>query len=253
MAAATPGVNALELAGATVPGRLYDAGLQLAPGSMVGLIGPNGSGKSTLLQVAAGLLPVDAGRVTWSGRPLSELGFAERGRLAAWVPQEANFEFGFTVRAVVGHGRFAHGDDGAGVESALQKLDLLGLAERPVNRLSGGERHRVLLARALATEAPLQFWDEPLAALDARHALEVLVLADELKRAGHTILMSLHDLRLAHCLDRVAVMHAGRLLTCGRPETVLTPELLREVFGVKARHAPGLVIELPEKEAHSDR
>jgi iron complex transport system ATP-binding protein len=124
-------------------------------------------------------------------------------------------------------------------------MDLLGLAQRPVNQLSGGERQRVLIARALATEAPLQLWDEPLAALDVRHALEVLVLAEELKRAGRTLLISLHDLRLAHCLDRVAVLHEGRLCAYGPPAEVLTPELLRKVFGVKAHTGPSLILELP--------
>jgi len=238
-------VNALTIAGASVPGRLHPVELRLTPGSLVGLIGPNGSGKSTLLQVAAGLLPAGPGQVAWQGRPLADIPVVERGRQTAWVPQEAAFEFGFSVRSVVGQGRFAHGDDGRGVDEALRRLDLLGLADRPVNRLSGGERHRVLLARALATAAPLQLWDEPLAALDPRHALEVLVLAEELKRAGHALLLSLHDLRLAHCLDRVVVMQAGRLRAYGPPDEVLTPELLREVFGVRARVAPGLTIELP--------
>jgi iron complex transport system ATP-binding protein len=103
----------------------------------------------------------------------------------------------------------------------------------------------VLLARALVTEAPLMLWDEPLAALDVRHALDVLVHAEQLKRAGKTVVLSLHDLRLAHCLDDVLVLHQGRLRAAGPPEAVLTPELLREVFGVRVRTAPGLVIELP--------
>ena len=244
MVTASPGVNALEIANVSVPGRLHAIDLRLRPGSLVGLIGPNGSGKSTLLQVAAGLLPAGKGSLSWQGRDFRGIGFAERGRMTAWVPQEARFDFGFTVRSVIGQGRYAHGDDGHGVEEALGRLDLRSLALRPVNQLSGGERHRVLIARALATEAPLQLWDEPLAALDVRHALEVLVLADELKRAGSTLLLSLHDLRLAHCLDSVAVLHQGRLRSFGPPADVLTPDLLREVFGVRARTAPGLLLEL---------
>jgi iron complex transport system ATP-binding protein len=244
MAVAPTTVSALEIRHATVPGRLEDVTLSVPAGRLIGLVGPNGSGKSTLLQVAAGLLAAQ-GEVLWLGRSLADVPMLERGRLAAWVPQEAHFEFGFPVRSVVAQGRYAHGDDDHGVEAALDSLDLRALADRPVNRLSGGERHRVLLARALVTEAPLMLWDEPLAALDVRHALDVLVHAEQLKRAGKTVVLSLHDLRLAHCLDDVLVLHQGRLRAAGPPEAVLTPELLREVFGVRVRTAPGLVIELP--------
>jgi iron complex transport system ATP-binding protein len=124
----------------------------------------------------------------------------------------------------------------------MARFDLGAIAARPVNLLSGGERHRVLLARAWATGARLQLWDEPLAALDPRHALETLMLGRELTRGGGTLMFSLHDLRVAHCLDLVVVLHEGRLRAVGRPETVLTPELLREVFGVTARIEPGLTL-----------
>ncbi|MCR6655713.1 MAG: ABC transporter ATP-binding protein [Opitutus sp.] len=235
---------ALELLNVSVESRISEVTVQIGAGAMVGLIGPNGSGKSTLLQVAAGLLPA-TGSVRWAGNPLDGLTILERGRRAAWVPQEAHFEFGFTVRSVVAQARFAHGDDERGVDEALAQFDLTALAQRPVNRLSGGERQRVLLARACATEAPLQLWDEPLAALDPRHALELLVRARRLREAGKTVLLSLHDLRIAHCLDLVVVMDRGKLRACGRPEDVMTPELLRDVFGVKASTLPGLTLELP--------
>ncbi len=235
----------LHIEGATVSGRLHDLTLKLPRGAMVGLVGPNGSGKSTLLQVAAGLLPA-RGSVLWDGRPFTTIPVVERGRMATWVPQEAKFEFGFSVRSVVAQGRFAHGDDDLGVDEALERFDLAGLAARPVNQLSGGERQRVLLARALATQAPLQLWDEPLAPLDVRHALDVLMLARELTHGrGFTVLISLHDLRVAHCLDAIVVLQAGRLRAAGSPAAVLSPELLLDVFGVKAHTAPGLVLELP--------
>lgn len=238
--------DALTLRGIEVPGRLRLDELALPRGALVGLVGPNGSGKSTLLQVAAGLLPPGpGGTVRWDGEELARIPALDRGRRAAWVPQEAHFEFGFGVRAVVGQGRFAHGDDDAGVDAALARLDLAALAERPVNELSGGERHRVLLARALATDAPLQLWDEPLAALDPRHGLEVLMLARERAKARGTVVFSLHDLRVAHCLDHVVVLHERRLRAAGRPEAVLTAELLSEVFRVRAETAPGLTLFLP--------
>jgi iron complex transport system ATP-binding protein len=238
--------DALTLSAIEVPGRLQLERLSLPRGAFIGLVGPNGAGKSTLLQVAAGLLPPGpGGAVHWEGESLARLQVLDRGRRAAWVPQEALFEFGFSVRSVVAQGRFAHGDDGAGVEEALARFDLGTLAHRPVNQLSGGERHRVLLARALATGAPLQLWDEPLAALDPRHGLEVLMLARGLTKVGGTVVFSLHDLRVAHCLDFVVVLHEGKLRAAGAPEEVLTPELLLEVFGVKSRLGETLILELP--------
>ena len=244
MAAATPSLNALDVLDATVPGRLESVDLCLPTGCLAGLIGPNGAGKSTLLQVCAGLLPSSA-RVSWAGRALDKISVLERGRLASWVPQEARFEFGFSVRSVIAQGRFAHGDDEHGVDEVIERFDLGILRNRPVNQLSGGERQRVLLARAVATEAPLHFWDEPLAPLDPRHALDILHLGRGLTRQGSTVLFSLHDLRLAYCLDYVAVLHHGCLRAAGAPDEVLTPELLLEVFGVRARTAPGLVLEIP--------
>jgi len=244
MAAEATSVTALTVTNASVPGRIEGVSLSLAPGMLAGLVGPNGSGKSTLLQVAAGLLPA-TGSVSWLGRDIGDISVPERGRLAAWVPQEARFEFGFSVRSVVAQGRYARGDDDYGVDLALKQLDLVSLAHRPVNRLSGGEKQRVMIARALVTEAPLQLWDEPLAPLDPRHALEVLMHARRITRAGATMLISLHDLRAAYCLDFVVVLHQGRLCAAGPPEKVLTPELLMEVFGVRAKQLPGLTLELP--------
>jgi len=234
-------MNALTVNHLTVPDRLRDVSLQLGPGRLIGIIGPNGSGKSTLLQAMAGLLPSE-GEVRWNEQPLDDIPIFDRARQLAWVPQEVQFEFGFSVRSVVAQGRFAHGDDDTGVESALDHMDLRALADRPVNRLSGGERHRVLLARALATAAPIQVWDEPLAALDARHGLQTIELAQALKKAGGTVVLSLHDLRLAHCLDELVVLHDGHLVAHGAPADVLTPALLRDVFGVQARHEPGLTL-----------
>jgi len=239
---------ALTISHATVPGRIADVSLALAPGSMAGLVGPNGSGKSTLLQVAAGILPAQPHpdtNILWNDRPLASIPMLERGRCAAWVPQDARFEFGFTVRSVVAQGRYAHGDDNRNIDETLARFGLTALAHRPVNRLSGGERQRVLLARAHATAAPLQFWDEPLAALDPRHMLEILLLGNKHTRAGGTLLFSLHNLRMAYILDIVAVMHEGRLRAIGKPAEVLTPELLLEVFGVRAEIIPSLSLALP--------
>lgn len=235
---------ALRAADLGVAGRLEAVSLALGPGELVAVVGPNGAGKSTLVQALAGLLPAE-GLIQWNGQPLSRIPAAERGRSLAWVGQEAHFEFAFPVREVVAQGRFAWGNDLAGVAEALSELDLTHLADRPVTRLSGGERHRVSLARALATRAPIQLWDEPVAQLDVRHALEVMRLARRLAEAGGTLLVSLHDLRAAYRFDRVLVLDRGRLVGNGRPHEVLTAALIREVFRVEATFVESLVPELP--------
>ena len=224
--------------------RLQNVNFHLEAGQMVAVVGPNGAGKSTLLQVLAGLLKC-TGRIRWDGRELPRIPFLERGRILAWLGQESPAEFAFPVREVVGQGRHAWGDDGHGVEAAMDALDLRYLADRPITQLSGGERRRVFLARAIATGAPLQLWDEPTSSLDVRHALEVLKLASGLAQKGSTLLVSLHDLRTAFCFDRVLVMDQGRLVGFGAPAAVLTPDLIQAVFQVRARHDQGLMLELP--------
>jgi len=235
---------ALHASALAVPGRLQPIALDLGPGELVAMVGPNGAGKSTLIQALAGLLPAH-GLVHWNGQPLSRIAIAERGRQLAWVGQEAQFEFAFPVREVVAQGRYAWGDDLTGVPEALAELDLTHLADRPVTRLSGGERHRVGLARALATGAPIQLWDEPVAQLDVRHALEVMRLARRLSNNGSTVVVSLHDLRAAYRFDRVLVLDQGRLVGNGKPHDVLTAPLIREVFRVEATFVESLVPELP--------
>jgi iron complex transport system ATP-binding protein len=224
--------------------RLQDLSFELEAGQAVAVVGPNGAGKSTLLQVLAGLLTAQ-GRISWQGRELARIPFLERGRILTWLGQESHAEFAFPVREVVAQGRHAWGDDGHGIDAALAALDICHLAKRPITELSGGERRRVFLARALATGAPLQLWDEPAANLDVRHALEVVRLALDLAAAGSTLLVSLHELRTAFRFHRVMVLDAGRLVGFGPPEQVLTPELIRAVFRVEARRGEAMLLELP--------
>jgi len=238
-------MTVLEVRELTVPGRLNEVSFALRPGTLTVAVGPNGTGKSTLLQAAAGLLPA-SGEIEWEGRPLPRIDVLDRARRLAWVPQEAHFHFSFSVREVVAQGRYMWGDDDNGVDDALAAFDLRELSARPVTRLSGGERHRVTLARALATGARLQLWDEPIAQLDARHALEVLALARRLADGGAALLVTLHDLRMARYFDRVLLLQRGRLVGDGRPDEVLTPAAILEVFGVRARPAVTLDLELPD-------
>jgi iron complex transport system ATP-binding protein len=228
----------------SLEGRLQDVSFRLEGGTLAALVGPNGSGKSTLLQILAGLLPA-RGSVELDGQELSSIPFLERGRRMTWLGQESQAEFAFPVREVVAQGRFAWGDDGRRVDGALAKLDIAHLADRVVTELSGGERRRVFLARALATAAPIQLWDEPTAGLDVRHALETLRLARELADGGAAVLVSLHDLRAAYRFDRVLVLDNGCLVGDGEPHQVLTAPLIRQVFRVEAHFTTSLVPELP--------
>ncbi len=234
----------LSATGLTVDTRLLDIHLEARPGEHIAVLGPNGAGKSTLLSALAGLLPA-RGHVAWDGRELPRIPFLERGRMLAWLGQESHAEFAFPVRDVVAQGRHAWGDEDRGVEEAMALLDITHLAERPITQLSGGERRRVFLARALATAAPLQLWDEPASSLDVRHALEVYALARHLAEGGSTLLVSLHDIRAAYRFSRVLVLERGRLVGDGPPHEVLTAELIRNVFRVEASFVTSLVPELP--------
>jgi iron complex transport system ATP-binding protein len=238
-------MSALSATGLRLGGRLQGVSLALEAGTATAVLGPNGAGKSTLLQALAGLLRVE-GRIAWQGAPLGRISHLERGRLLSWVGQESHADFAFPVREVVAQGRYAWGDDEKGVEEALAALDLVNLADRAVTQLSGGERRRVFLARALATGAPIQLWDEPTSSLDVRHGLEVYRLVKGLAAQGSTLLVSLHDIRAAYRFDRVLVLDRGRVAGDGPPHDVLTAPLIREVFGVEARFVTSLVPELPE-------
>jgi len=218
--------------------------MEARPGEHIAVLGPNGAGKSTLLSALAGLLPPQ-GHIAWNGQELSRIPFLQRGRMLTWLGQEIRAEFAFPVRDVVAQGRHAWGDDESGVAEAMARLDITHLAGRPITQLSGGERRRVFLARALATGAPIQLWDEPASSLDVRHALEVYALAEELAEGGSTLLVSLHDIRAAYRFSRVLVLDQGRLVGDGPPHEVLTAELIREVFRVEARFVTSLVPELP--------
>lgn len=224
--------------------RLLDVSLQLPKGSLTAVVGPNGAGKSTLLLVLAGLLKAE-GSIAWMGEELNRISFPERGRRLAWVGQDPTADFAFPVRDVVAQGRHAFGDDGEFVDAAMEAMDIAHLAGRPVTRLSGGERRRTFLARALATDAQIQLWDEPTANLDVRHGLDVLRLAAKLRDEGRAVLISLHDLRAALCFDQVLVLDQGRVAACGRPTDVLTPDLIQQVFGVRARTGQEMILELP--------
>jgi iron complex transport system ATP-binding protein len=217
-----------------------------APGRLTLVIGPNGAGKTTLLRAAAGLVEPVSGEVRLDRRPLSAVHGAERARTIAYLPQGGSVAWPMPVRDVVALGRLPHGEQPdrlspagrAAVDSALAAVRLQGFEQRSAAALSGGERARVLLARALATEAPVLLADEPVAALDPRHQLVVLDVLRERARAGATVAAVMHDLALAARYgDEVLLLQEGRVQASGRPAEVLTVRRLAESFGIEAHVA----------------
>ncbi|QFQ89758.1 ATP-binding cassette domain-containing protein (plasmid) [Paracoccus kondratievae] len=213
--------------------------LEIAPGETFGLIGPNGSGKSTLLRLIAGLLPPSAGRVWLGETPLASLSRREVARRIAFVEQQAETTEALTVRDAVGLGRtpwlaalspFGAGD-AAIVEHALCAVGMEHMAGAQWQTLSGGERQRVHIARALAQRPRLLLLDEPTNHLDIHHQLALLRLVH---RLPVTVVLALHDLNQALGCDRIGVMAQGRLIACGPPAKVLTPEQLAKTFRVGA-------------------
>ena len=214
-------------------GRLHPLSLVLHPGEVVGLIGPNGSGKSTLLEGLAGLWSED-GKVMINGTSLATLAPSQRAQLIGLMPQSSSLAWALCARDVVRLGRLPWGDESpVAVDEALAKTGVTALADRRVDRLSGGEQARVSLARVLAGKPRLLLADEPVASLDLLHQQSVLQLFRREAARGCAVVLALHDLSLAarYC-DRLLLLDRGRLQALGTPEQVLEPELLRAVYGV---------------------
>lgn len=213
---------------------LQPTSLEIRPGEVVGLIGPNGSGKTTLLRALASLT-AGPGEVVLDGAPLPTLPTAARARRLAYLPAEREAGWPMRARDVVALGLMPFGGaDAAAVDRALALADAAGFADRGIDRLSTGERARVLLARALAGRPDYLLLDEPTANLDAHHQLTILdVLRAEAAR-GAGVLVTLHDLSLAErWCDRLLLLDEGQLVAEGTPEEVLTEDRLRRIFHVR--------------------
>ena len=213
----------------------------LGPGELVAVVGRNGSGKSTLLRALAGLQPPRRGRIVLAGRPLHDLPAPERARHLAFLPQDRLIHWSLPVRDVVLLGRTPHrtafgppsADDVRIVEEEVSRLGLATLAGRPADQLSGGERARVLLARALAQRTEVLVADEPTAGLDPAQELRVMEILAGRAREGSLVLVALHDLSLVcRWCSRVLMLHDGGLVADGPPAEVMTPAQLREIYGV---------------------
>jgi iron complex transport system ATP-binding protein len=233
-------------------GRPVLDGLSLAfePGRFHGIVGPNGCGKTTLVDLLVRYRRPQQGSVRLDGRDLAHWPRRELARGIALVPQNFYINFPFTVREVVMMGRHPYirrfgapaTCDGEIVERVLAEAGIAGLADRRVTELSGGERQRVVIARALAQDTPVLVLDEAASNLDVGHALRLLGLAaDRVRRQGRTVIGVFQDLNQAAAwCDRLVFMRAGRVAAAGPTAEVLTPGIIRDVFGVAARvfHEP---------------
>ncbi|MDX5378302.1 MAG: ATP-binding cassette domain-containing protein [Halomonas sp.] len=211
-------------------------------GKTYGLIGHNGSGKSTLIKLLAQQQPANQGEIRLDGRPLGEWGQREFARQVAYLPQHLPSAENLTGRELIGFGRYPwHGllgrhtaEDKAAVQRAIELSHTEAFADRLVDTLSGGERQRVWLAMLLAQQSRFLLLDEPLAALDIAHQMEVLALirklCDELKLC---VIIVLHDINMAsrYC-DELLALHSGRVLAHGPPHEMMTDATLEAIYGL---------------------
>jgi ABC-type cobalamin/Fe3+-siderophores transport system ATPase subunit len=219
---------------------LDDISIDTPTGSILGIIGPNGAGKTTLIRALSGVIPLSRGRVEVAGCDLGVMKPPERARQVAVVPQARNLPPAFTGWDLVILGRTPHlnwmgrvsNHDEERVRQALVRARAMDLAARRVGELSGGEQQRLLLARALAQEAPLLLLDEPTTHLDLQYQIGLMDEVQNLvQKDGLTVVVALHDLNLvSRYADQVALLVDGRLAALGTPNEVLEPELLGRVY-----------------------
>ena len=257
-----------SFAGAPV---LENVSVAIAPGRVTAILGPNGSGKSTLLHVLLGYLKPRAGAVLLDNRPLGVIPAAELAATIAFTPQTPAVAFAYTVEEIVLMGRWPLRNrrrgggslesllgayapaDRAAARDAMWRTDVHHLADRTFNELSGGERQRVVLARALAQDAPIILMDEPTASLDMWHQLELLHRLGELAhRQGRAVGWVAHELNLARQFsDQIILLHGGRVAATGAPEAVLTSAILEPIYRVRVR-MEGKTLTFARREENSE-
>ncbi len=224
---------------------LHGVDLDLAAGRWTCVVGPNGAGKSTLLKALAGLLP-SQGVISFLGMPLARIGRRDRARQLSWLGQGETAALDLRVLDVVMLGRLPflgwwslpRALDHAMVEAALHATQAWSWRERRLGELSAGERQRVLLARAMAGNAPVMLMDEPLVNLDPPHQVDWLEQMHCLKAQGTTVVSVLHEIGMALQADSLVVMDKGRVLHQGSPADAQTRQALEQVFGNRIKILP---------------
>ncbi|WP_314410109.1 ABC transporter ATP-binding protein [Pseudomonas kuykendallii] len=240
-ATATLEAQALSLGYGDTP-IVRELSLRIPPGKVTAIVGPNGCGKSTLLAGLSRLHKPSAGAVLLNGAAIGSQPSREVARLLALLPQDATAPDGLSVSELIRFGRQPHqgilrqwsAEDQAIVDEALRVADLVELAERPLESMSGGQRQRAWIAMAVAQQTPLLLLDEPTSALDLGHAIEVFELIRGLAAAGKTVVMVVHDLSSAcRYADHLVAMKDGRIVAEGAPGEIVTPELVEQLYDVQ--------------------
>ncbi|WP_298610894.1 ABC transporter ATP-binding protein [uncultured Thiothrix sp.] len=233
---------------------LQDVELELKAGELIGLIGPNGAGKSTLLKILAGLQKPTSGSIQFQTQALNKLSTQERSQKIAWLAQGGTIHWPLMVERLVALGRLPHlaawqqanQQDQAAIEQAIQQTGIEHLRQRDATTLSGGERTRVLLARALAAEPTVLLADEPIAALDPGYQLQTLELLRNFAQGQRACIVVLHELSLAarYC-DRLYLLKSGCIVDKGSVAQVLSAENLRNVYHIECEigytHIPWII------------
>ncbi|TVQ74360.1 MAG: ABC transporter ATP-binding protein [Chromatiaceae bacterium] len=228
---------------------LKNAGLQVRPGEVVALLGPNGSGKTTLLKCAMGLLKPRSGQITLNGQDLQRMPRWQAARHLSYVPQATDIVYPMTVfeSVLLGLRDSPWYPDQASlekVERVLERMELTPLATQPLDELSGGQRQKAAIARALVRDTPYLLLDEPTNHLDMKHKRDTLeILRERARMQQQGILVVLHEINIATQLaDRIVLLDDGQVVTSGPPKEVITPEHLRAVYQVDVgiAHQDGL-------------
>ncbi|MGB4865851.1 MAG: ABC transporter ATP-binding protein [Hyphomicrobium sp.] len=215
---------------------------RIGGGEFVAVVGANGAGKSTVLKALAGLITPDEGRVRLDGRLLPDIPARELARAVAYLPQDRTVHWALGASRVVALGRLPHrsfaaaesATDQAAIDAAMVRMDVMPFAQRPIVTLSGGERARVLVARALAQEARFLIADEPTAGLDPAHSLHLFEEFSRLACDGNTVITAIHDLSMAlRYAHRVILLSGGRCIADGPAAAVLNNDLLAQAFGIE--------------------
>jgi len=226
---------------------IEDLSVTIPDGLVTAIVGPNGCGKSTLLAGLSRLRKPSGGAVLLDGRDISSRPSREVARKLALLPQDAIAPDGMTVAELIRFGRQPHQgllrqwsqEDEEIVQDSLRATDLLELADRPLEAMSGGQRQRAWIAMAIAQATPLLLLDEPTSALDLGHQIEVFELIRGLAGAGKTVVMVVHDLSSACCYaDHLVAMRDGAIVAEGRPARIVTPELVERLYGVRCTLVP---------------